>query len=181
MNFKVKCILLAETHLTPVLIPDFNGDMSSLRMVLKEDPDVLNHNIETVPRLYPRVRPLADYTRSLHLLERTKKGHPSILTKSGLMLGLGETREEVLNLFQDLKKAGCDFLTIGQYLQPRSNRLAVERYIPPKEFEEYKRIGEEIGFRVASGPFVRSSFHASQMFETHLSGLHTKLRTNQKG
>jgi lipoic acid synthetase len=84
------------------------------------------------------------------------------------MLGLGETQEEVLNLFQDLKKVDCDFLTIGQYLRPRPDRLAVERYIPPKEFEEYKRIGEEMGFRVASGPFVRSSFHASQLFETHL-------------
>jgi lipoic acid synthetase len=151
-----------------VLIPDFKGNVSSLRTVLKEDPDVLNHNIETVPRLYLRVRPLADYIRSLNLLERTKKSHPSILTKSGFMLGLGETREEVLNLFQDLKKVGCNFLTIGQYLRPRPDRLAVVRYISPKEFKEYKKIGEEMGFRVASGPFVRSSFFASQMFETHL-------------
>jgi lipoic acid synthetase len=151
-----------------VLIPDFKGDVSSLRTVLKEGPDVLNHNIETVPRLYRRVRPQADYIRSLNLLEWTKKSHPFILTKSGLMLGLGETQEEVLNLFQDLKKAGCDFLTIGQYLQPRPDRLTVEQYIPPKEFEEYKKIGEEMGFRVASGPFVRSSFRASQLFETYL-------------
>jgi len=152
-----------------VLIPDFEGDLSSLRTVLEEGPDVLNHNIETVPRLYPRVRPLADYLRSLRLLERTKESHPSILTKSGFMLGLGESREEVLNLLQDLRKAGCDFLTIGQYLQPSTDRLEVVRYVPPDEFEQYKKIGEEIGFRVASGPFVRSSFHASQMFETHFS------------
>jgi len=153
-----------------VLIPDFRGDVSSLKTVMEEGPDVLNHNIETVPRLYPRVRPLADYIRSLNLLESVKKSHPNILTKSGFMLGLGETQEEVLDLLQDLTEAGCNFLTIGQYLQPRPDRLGVVRYVPPEEFEEYKKIGEEMGLRVAAGPFVRSSFHAAQMFEAYLSG-----------
>jgi lipoic acid synthetase len=148
-----------------VLVPDFRGDPSSLALVLKEGPDVLNHNVETVPRLYPEVRPQADYRRSLNLLKRSKESYSKIFTKSGLMLGLGETKDEVVDLLRDLRQAGCDFLTIGQYLQPRINRLAVVRYIPPEEFEAYRKIGEEIGFKmVSSGPFVRSSFHASQMF-----------------
>ena len=149
-----------------VLIPDFQGKPSSLIVVLKEGPDVLNHNIETVPRLYAEVRPQADYKRSLDLLEKSKDLYPHILTKSGFMLGLGETEEEVIDLLQELRKAECDFLTIGQYLQPRPDRLPVVRYIPPGDFEKYKMIGLEIGFRsVASGPFIRSSFHASQMFQ----------------
>ena len=149
-----------------VLIPDFKGDLSSLVTVLKEDPDVLNHNIETIPRLYQEVRPRADYRRSLDLLKRAKEKDPRAVTKSGFMLGLGETEKEVYSLLQDLSEVGCDFLTIGQYLQPRPDRLPVVRYIPPEEFEGYKKIGEEMGFKsVASGPFVRSSFHAAQMFE----------------
>jgi lipoic acid synthetase len=149
-----------------VLIPDFKGDPSSLAMVLDASPDVLNHNIETVPRLYPRVRPQADYEGSLNLLRRSKENYPHIFTKSGFMLGLGETEREVVDLLRDLKEVGCDFLTIGQYLQPHPDRLAVVRYIPPEKFEAYKKIGEEMGFKaVASGPFVRSSFHASQMFD----------------
>lgn len=148
-----------------VLIPDFRGNPSSLAMVLDASPDVLNHNIETVPRLYPEVRPRADYGSSLDLLRRSKESHPHALTKSGFMLGLGETHEEVLELLRDLREVGCDFLTIGQYLQPRQDRLPVKRFIPPEEFEEYKKIGERIGFKaLASGPFVRSSFHASEMF-----------------
>jgi lipoic acid synthetase len=150
-----------------VLIPDFKGDLNSLEAVLKECPEVLNHNIETASRLYPEVRPLADYKRSLHLLKRSKEDYPHIPTKSGFMLGLGETHEEVLEILRDLKEVGCDFLTIGQYLQPRQDHLSVVRFIPPEEFEEYKKIGEGMGFKsVASGPFVRSSFHASEMFET---------------
>jgi lipoic acid synthetase len=149
-----------------VLVPDFKGDLRSLKAVLKECPEVLNHNIETISRLYPRVRPLADYKRSLNLLKRSKEDCPHIPTKSGFMLGLGETQEEVLELLRDLRGVGCDFLTIGQYLQPRQDRLPVVRFIPPEEFEEYKRMGEKMGFRaVASGPFVRSSFHASEMYE----------------
>jgi lipoic acid synthetase len=151
-----------------VLIPDFKGERSALAIVLKERPDVLNHNVETVPRLYPQVRPQADYRRSLELLRGAKETELSLLTKSGLMLGLGETREEVLNLLSDLTGVGCNFLTIGQYLQPRSDRLPVVRYVPPEEFEEYRQIAQRMGFKgVASGPFVRSSFNASQMFENH--------------
>jgi len=151
-----------------VLIPDLKGNRTALETILKERPDVLNHNVETVPRLYPQVRPQAGYRRSLELLEWVKETEPSMLTKSGLMLGLGETREEVLNLLADLREVGCDFLTIGQYLQPRPDRLPVVRYVPPEEFEDYRRIAQDMGFRgVASGPFVRSSFHASQMFEGH--------------
>jgi len=151
-----------------VLIPDLKGDRTALETILKEQPDVLNHNVETVPRLYPQVRPQADYKGSLELIRRAKEIGPSLLTKSGFMLGLGETQEEVLNLLTDLREVGCDFLTIGQYLQPRSDRLPVVRYVPPEEFEEYRRIAQDMGFKgVASGPFVRSSFHASQMFEDH--------------
>jgi lipoic acid synthetase len=150
-----------------VLIPDFQGDLKSLKTVLKECPDVLNHNVETISRLYPGVRPQADYKRSLDLLKKSKELHPHISTKSGFMLGLGETENEVLELLRDLRETGCDFLTIGQYLQPREDRLSVVRYVSPDEFEEYKRIGEEMGFRaIASGPFVRSSFHAFEMFKT---------------
>jgi lipoic acid synthetase len=148
-----------------VLIPDFKGDLSSLVTVLKEGPDVLNHNTETIPRLYGEVRPQADYRRSLHLLKRAKEGDPHTFTKSGFMLGLGETEKEIFSLLQNLSEVGCDFLTIGQYLQPRPDRMPVVRYVPPQEFEKYKKIGKEMGFKsVASGPFVRSSFHAAQMF-----------------
>ena len=162
---------LNQTIKVEILVPDFKGELDSLALVLEERPDVLNHNIETIPRLYPEVRPQADYERSLNLLKRSKESHPHILTKSGFMLGLGETREEVLDLFQDLREAKCDFLTIGQYLQPHTNRLPVVRYIQPEEFEAYRKIGKEIGFKmVSSGPFVRSSFHASQMFEMNLLG-----------
>jgi len=148
-----------------VLVPDFQGNPSSLETVLREYPEVLNHNVETIARLYPKVRPRADYIRSLHLLKRSKEGYPKILTKSGFMLGLGENREEILKLMEDLREVRCDLLTIGQYLQPRLDRLPVVRFIPPEGFEEYKRIGEEMGFKaVASGPFVRSSFHAFEMF-----------------
>jgi lipoic acid synthetase len=164
--------ILATRALNPkikveVLIPDFKGDQNSLKAVLRECPNILNHNIETIPRLYPRVRPLADYKRSLNLLKRSRDEYPHIPTKSGFMLGFGETREEILELLRDLREAGCDFLTIGQYLQPRQDRLPVICFVPPEEFEEYKRFAEEMGFRaVASGPFVRSSFHAAQMYET---------------
>jgi len=152
-----------------VLVPDFRGDLGSLDVVLKACPDVLNHNVETVAGLYPEVRPQADYERSLSLLKRSKEKYPNIFTKSGLMLGLGETKEEVLDLFRDLRQAGCDLLTIGQYLQPRSDRLPVARYVPPEEFEKFQKLAEQMGFKmVASGPFVRSSFHASQMFGMNL-------------
>jgi lipoyl synthase len=151
-----------------VLIPDFRGDASSLRQVLEASPDVLNHNMETIHRLYPEVRPQADYGRSLDLLQRAKKEVPHLTSKSGFMLGLGEEKMEVLHLLQDLRNIECDFVTIGQYLQPRPDRLPVKRYVPPEEFDEYKRTGEAMGFKgIAAGPFVRSSYHASQLFEAH--------------
>jgi lipoic acid synthetase len=150
-----------------VLIPDFQGNSTSLEIVLKEYPDVFNHNIETISRLYSQVRPQADYKRSLNLLKKSKESYPHLFTKSGFMLGLGEIQKEVLGLLRDLRNVGCDFLTIGQYLQPRKDRLQVERFVSPEEFEEYKTIGEEMGFKaVASGPFVRSSFQAFEMFKT---------------
>lgn len=148
-----------------VLIPDFEGDLLALRKVLSQEPDVLNHNVETIARLYPRVRPQAEYARSLALLKRAKLEAPSTLIKSGFMVGLGEEPEEVKHLLKDLRSAGCDLVTIGQYLQPRPDRLPVVRYIPPEEFESYRAMAEAMGFRgVASGPFVRSSFHASRLF-----------------
>ena len=157
---------LDRTLKIEVLIPDLQGNEDALDRILQERPDVLNHNVETVPRLYPRVRAHANYERSLRLLRRSKDDSPHLLTKSGVMLGLGEDRSEVIELMKDLREVRCDLLTMGQYLQPRSDRLPVVRYVTPEEFEELKRIGEEMGFQsVASGPFVRSSFHASQMVE----------------
>jgi lipoic acid synthetase len=148
-----------------VLIPDFQGDCSALETVLAARPDVLNHNMETVQRLYPSVRPLADYHRSLELLARVKTIDPSISAKSGIMLGLGETEEEVRLTIADVYRTGCRMLTIGQYLQPTPQHLPVVDFIPPEEFERWRRLAIETGFeKVASGPFVRSSYHAGEMF-----------------
>lgn len=150
-----------------VLIPDFQGDGEALRKVIEAGPDVLNHNIETVPRLYPFVRPGADYRRSLTLLRQAKDCNPARVTKSGLMLGLGERAEEIRQTFRDLLDAGCSMLTLGQYLQPTPDHLAVERYVPPEEFELWRDEALRSGFaRVASGPFVRSSYHAETLFRT---------------
>ncbi len=141
-----------------VLVPDFQGDPRSLNVVLDAAPDVLNHNIETVPSLYPRVRPGADYHRSLALLERARS--PGLRTKSGLMLGLGESVDEVLRVMDDLRSVGCGILTIGQYLQPRRDLLPVSRYYLPEEFENMKKIAYTLGFElVVAGPRVRSSYH----------------------
>ena len=160
---------LDRTVKIEVLIPDLQGNEDALERILQEGPDVLNHNVETVPRLYPRVRAHANYERSLRLLRRSKDDSPHLLTKSGVMLGLGEDRGEVIEVMKDLREVRCDLLTMGQYLQPRSDRLPVVRYVTPEEFEELKRIGEEMGFQsVASGPFVRSSFHASEMFDKNI-------------
>lgn len=148
-----------------VLIPDFKGSIESLNIVLNESPDVLNHNIETVPRLYKIVRPGAIYEQSLYLLEHVKKVRPDILTKSGLMAGLGEEPKELLEVMSDLRKAGCEILTIGQYLSPGKRHLQVERYYHPDEFNELKKKGLELGFsHVESGPLVRSSYHALEHF-----------------
>jgi len=152
-----------------VLVPDFEGDFRALIIVLEQRPDVLNHNMETVPRLYPAVRPQANYWRSLQLLKRSKEQCPQILTKSGLMLGLGEDKNEIRDFMIDVKNAGVDLITIGQYLRPRPDRLPIVRYVTPEEFDELKHVGEAAGLRlVASGPFVRSSYHAAQMFNAAL-------------
>jgi lipoyl synthase len=144
-----------------VLIPDFRGDWSALETVIAARPDVLNHNTETVPRLYHEVRKGAVYDRSLELLRRAKSLAPEMPTKTGLMLGLGEEREEVLAAMQDLAAQGTDILTLGQYLQPTREHLPIVRYVHPDEFAEYKRLGEQMGFaHVESGPLVRSSYHA---------------------
>ncbi|HXG50383.1 MAG TPA: lipoyl synthase [candidate division Zixibacteria bacterium] len=144
-----------------VLIPDFKGDLRSLRTVLDAGVHVLNHNIETVPRLYGRVRPGHSYERSLGLLARAKEMRADVLTKSGLMLGVGEVRDEVLQTLADLRAHGVDIVTLGQYLQPSPKQLKVERYLAPSEFEELKADAGRLGFRhVESGPLVRSSYHA---------------------
>ncbi len=146
-----------------VLIPDFQGDEMALRKVVDSRPNVINHNIETVPRLYPVVRPQADYKRSLELLERVKQMNPMVMTKSGLMVGVGETKEEVLAAFADLRKAGCELLTVGQYLRPSKENIPVERYVHPSEFEELREEAMKLGFtNAASGPFVRSSYFADE-------------------
>jgi len=144
-----------------VLIPDFQGDYDCLKTVIDEKPEIINHNIETVKYLYEDVRPMAVYERSLELLKRVKLSGSGIYTKSGVMVGLGETKEQMAELMDDLIEAGCDILTIGQYLQPTKQHISVKEYVTPEQFEEYKRIGLEKGFKyVASGPFVRSSYNA---------------------
>jgi lipoic acid synthetase len=148
-----------------VLIPDFQGSKEALATVLKAHPDVLNHNIETVPRLYPEVRPQADYHRSLELIQDAHDYAPGLMTKSGLMLGLGEYPAEIRRTLEDMLNAGCRMLTLGQYLQPSKDHLPVKRYIPPAEFDEWRETALKIGFvEVASGPFVRSSYHARELF-----------------
>ncbi len=149
-----------------VLTPDFMGDIKAIERVILAGPHVFNHNIETVPRLYPAVRPQADYRRSLKVLEMAKKIDPNIITKSGIMLGLGERKEEVIETFQDLLLVGCNILTIGQYLQPTKQHLPVIRFVPPEEFKKLRDDAIRVGFdEVASGPFVRSSYHAKDLFE----------------
>ncbi|MBI5632026.1 MAG: lipoyl synthase [Nitrospirae bacterium] len=148
-----------------VLTPDFNGDLNSLKVVLDAGPDVFNHNIETVQRLYPAVRPQAGYQQSLSLLKSAKDMSPAIAVKSGFMLGLGETMDEVVQLLEDLRENGCDFLTIGQYLRPTKKNLPVVKYILPKAFDELKDAALSMGFSyVASGPLVRSSMNAEEMY-----------------
>src|SRR5215470_5454183 len=150
-----------------VLIPDFRGDWNALETVLAAKPDVLNHNTETVPRLYRQVRKGAVYERSLELLRRSKAGHPEIPTKTGMMLGLGEERQEVLSTIEELARQGTNILTLGQYLQPTREHLPVVRYVHPDEFREYKLLGQAMGFKhVESGPLVRSSYHAFHQAES---------------
>jgi lipoic acid synthetase len=143
-----------------VLIPDFQGDAAALQTVIDAHPEILNHNTETIPRLYPVVRPQAKYARSLELLERAKGA--GMVTKSGLMLGLGETNEEVMEVLSDLRAVSCDIVTLGQYLQPTRGHLGVDRFVRPEEFAMLKERGIAMGFRhIESGPLVRSSYHAA--------------------
>lgn len=145
-----------------VLVPDFRGRMDvALEILTQSPPDIFNHNLETVPRLYKAARPGSDYQWSLDLIKRFQALHPEVPTKSGLMLGLGETMEEVKQVMQDLRDHGCRMLTLGQYLQPSRHHLAVERFVTPAEFDELRELGKQMGFdHVASGPMVRSSYHA---------------------
>jgi len=146
-----------------VLIPDFRGDEAALRTILDARPDVLNHNLETVPALYPAIRPQADYRQSLTLLERSKAMAPSIPTKSGIMVGLGETDAQILPVLDDLAAAGCDIVTIGQYMRPTRQHPPVARYVEPAVFDAYADQGRERGIRhVFSAPLVRSSYNAAQ-------------------
>jgi lipoyl synthase len=154
-----------------VLIPDFCGDRAALDAVLEEEPEILNHNTETVPRLYRRVRPEAIYERSLEVIARAdarrrETGSPT-KTKSGVMVGLGETFDELVATLRDLRAAGCDIATLGQYLQPHARRLPVEKYYTPAEFDRLRAAGESLGFlRVEAGPLVRSSYHARRALES---------------
>lgn len=145
-----------------VLVPDFRGRLEiALDILSQSPPNVFNHNLETVPRLYKKCRPGADYEWSLNLLKQFKEGHESVLTKSGLMLGLGEEIDEVIEVMRDMRAHNVEMLTLGQYLQPSQHHLAVERYVTPEEFDELYNVGMEMGFtHVASGPMVRSSYHA---------------------
>jgi lipoic acid synthetase len=144
-----------------VLTPDFKGNLTALAQVVDSPIDIFNHNTETVPRLYRRARPGGQYRRALELLDRAKRRRPRLLTKTGLMLGLGEERSELEAVFGDLAAVGCDILTLGQYLQPSRQHLPVERYVPPAEFDELRQVAMRLGFRhVESGPLVRSSYHA---------------------
>lgn len=146
-----------------LLIPDFEGRKRAIKQVLEARPDIIGHNLETVPSLYGEVRPKASYERSLELLKLVKILQPDIYTKSGLMLGLGEDEQEIFSVMEDLREIDCDILTMGQYLQPSRFHLEVRRFIPPSEFEKYRRVAEKMGFLfVASGPFVRSSYKAGE-------------------
>lgn len=150
-----------------VLIPDFEGSDSALRTVMEAGPTIVGHNVEAVPRLYAAVRPQASYRRSLKVLSRAKSLAKGSLTKSGLMLGLGEMEAEVVAVMEDLREAGCDFVTLGQYLRPSLRHLPVARYVTLEEFSHYRDAGRRLGFRgVASGPLVRSSFHAEGLWQS---------------
>ncbi len=158
-----------------VLIPDFQGNEGALHVVLEAKPSVLNHNLETVERIYPSVRPGAAYRRSLELLKRVREYDSEIPAKSGLMLGLGEFPGEVRETLHDLFDAGCNILTLGQYLQPTRDHLPVERFVHPEEFDDWRKTALEMGFSaVASGPLVRSSYHAEELYQLQKTGFKTR-------
>jgi lipoic acid synthetase len=162
-----RCILAVRARtgaVIEVLTPDFDGDTGAIDVVLSAEPEVFNHNLETVARLQRYVRRKSQYEVSLGVLAHVKRRSPTTKTKSGLMLGLGETTEEVIETMADLRRVGCDLLTLGQYLRPSAKHLPVERYLPPSEFDELGRVARGLGFvEVASGPFVRSSYHADEL------------------
>ncbi len=150
-----------------VLTPDFKGDPTALTTVLMASPDVFNHNIETVPRLYAHLRPRADYRRSLKTLEKAKRLNHNVVTKSGIMVGLGERHSELQAVMRDLRQAGCDVLTIGQYLRPSTQHHPIRQFITPETFTQYRHIAQDLGFlHVDASPFARSSFHAGDIFNT---------------
>jgi lipoic acid synthetase len=154
-----------------LLIPDLKGDVDALRVVADARPDVLNHNVETVPELYDKVRPQADYNRSVELFQTMKRINPAVVTKSGLMLGLGETRKQVVAVLEDLHSAGCGILTLGQYLRPSPRHIEMKCYIPPSEFDFYKKTALAIGFRaVVATPLARSSYYAREAYVKTLTG-----------
>ena len=166
-----RCILAVRERtgaVVEVLTPDFLGDLAAVDRVLEAAPEVFNHNMETVPRLYKKVRGRACYKRSLDVLAHVKQRSPATVTKSGLMLGLGETTEELFDVLADLRDVGCDTLTLGQYLAPTLKHIPVARYVPPSEFDELATRARTLGFvKVVAGPFVRSSYHADEMVGDH--------------
>ncbi len=164
----IECIRLIDSQIRiEVLTPDFRGNKESISRVVSGGPDVFNHNVETVPRLYPVIRSHADYQRSLHVLKSVKELDNKIYTKSGLILGMGETQQEVLKVLRDLREYGCDMVTLGQYLSPSAQHCPVYEYIKPSKFAEYKKIAKDMGFlSVASGPYVRSSYQAEEYYGT---------------
>lgn len=154
-----------------VLIPDFKGNIDALKIVTDAKPEIINHNIETVPSLYGKARPMADYEQSLKILKTVKELDPKIFTKAGLMLGLGETDEELYKVMDDLREIDCDILTLGQYLRPSKEHIEIKEYVRPEKFEEYKRVSLEKGFKyTASGTYVRSSYHAGEGMDLLLTG-----------
>lgn len=155
-----------------VLIPDFQGNWDALAAVIDAAPQVLNHNIESVERVFRRVRPKGDYRQSLELLRRVKEMDSGMPTKSGIIVGMGETREELLQTMQDLRAVDCDLLTVGQYLRPSIKHIAIDRFYTPAEFDEIRQAGEAMGFKhVAAGPLVRSSYHADEQHEAAAGGV----------
>jgi lipoic acid synthetase len=172
-NHFARCILAVRRRTgaaVEVLTPDFLGDTAAIDRVLEARPQVYNHNVETVPRFYKKVRGRAEYQRSLDLLAHVKRQSSEIVTKSGLMLGLGETYEELFEVLADLRSVGCDTLTLGQYLAPTLKHVPVARYLPPAEFDALAGLARMLGFRkVVAGPFVRSSYHAADMVDAHAS------------
>lgn len=164
---------LTSTCRIELLISDLQGNWSALATIVAEKPDILGHNIETVPRLYRQVRPEAEYQRSLSLLAEVRRQNPEVITKSGLMLGMGETEEEVLQVMADLRESDCELLTLGQYLAPSRDHFPVQRYVPPQEFSKYAEKGFAMGFaHVEAGPLVRSSYHAKEQYIASLRDNH---------